>query len=98
MRIDLYNSTTTEATKQLDKSQLDKSADLKSQFTTQKTTTEDKATLSSGSDSVTSLSNAALAASPSRTARVESLKQQVSTGQYKLDPAKIADSIASSVV
>ncbi len=96
MRIDLYNVTASiEATRQSSKLSAENSQAAKNRSLSQ---TEDTTTLSSSSDSVQSLTQIALETIPSRTAKVDSLKQAVSSGQYQLDPAKIADALATSDV
>jgi flagellar biosynthesis anti-sigma factor FlgM len=51
------------------------------------------ATLSSDATSVSSLTSQALKTPEVRQDKVDSLKQAVSSGQYQLDPSKIAGSI-----
>ncbi len=94
MRIDLYNSTAAaEATNQSGKVSADNSVAFKHQAVAP---TEDTTSLSSSSDTVQSLAQTALQSAPARTAKLESLKQAVNSGQYQLDPAKIADALSSS--
>lgn len=54
----------------------------------------DKTTLSSTSTAAQSLTQAALQTATSRAAKVENLKQAVSSAQYKLDTAKIAQALS----
>ena len=54
---------------------------------------EDRTTLTSVSAYVTSLVNAAMNSPEIRQDKVDSLKQAVSSGNYDLDPAKIAASM-----
>jgi flagellar biosynthesis anti-sigma factor FlgM len=101
VRIDLYNSTAaTEATDQVTRLNQAKTAEAQKQLQAQKSQadnkTEDKTTLSSSSDSVASLAQIALQPSPSRQTRLEALKQQVSSAQYQLDSAKIAEALSSA--
>ncbi len=58
----------------------------------------DTATLSAGSLSVPSLATQALQAAEARLAKVGALNRAVSSGAYTLDPALIAQAIASSGV
>jgi flagellar biosynthesis anti-sigma factor FlgM len=53
----------------------------------------DRTTLSTGSQSVSSLTSQALAAGTERSARVESLRQSVNSGDYQLEPDAIAQAI-----
>ena len=93
MRIDLFGSaTTTEAVQQTSKIGTEKAANTKNQLNQ---ATEDKTTLSSGT-SVSSLTQAALQTSPTRAQRVENLKQEVKSAQYKLDSDKIAEALSNS--
>ncbi len=55
--------------------------------------TEDRATLTSDSTSVTSLVSTALKFPEVRQDKVNELKQSVSNGTYQVDPSKIASSI-----
>ena len=99
MRVDSYSSTAAaSATEQVNKAGGDQTTSLKKLPHATKSQTEDKTTLTSGSDSVKALTTTALQTDPSRAAKVASLKQAVSSGQYQLDPAKIADSLSSSDV
>jgi flagellar biosynthesis anti-sigma factor FlgM len=88
MRIDLTNSSAGEL-----------SSELSTQVGTQSAAqpgnaaTEDRATLTSSSSSVQSLVSAALTSPEIRQDKVDSLRLSVSSGQYELDPAKIAASM-----
>jgi len=98
MRIDFFSSAlTTEAVTKTDKVSNDKVSTAKKQAAAQQAS-DDKATLSSGSDSVKSLTKAALQPVPSREARVESLKLAVNNAQYQLDTAQIAEALSNSDV
>ncbi len=57
--------------------------------------TEDKTTLSSTPAAAQSLTQAALQTAASRAAKVEDLKQEVNSAQYKLDAAKIAEALSN---
>lgn len=54
---------------------------------------EDRTTLTSAPDSVMALVSTAMASPEIRQDKVDSLKQAISSGQYELDPAKIAASM-----
>jgi negative regulator of flagellin synthesis FlgM len=87
MRIDLYNSASSSiagesAAKSAPVSQLQKSS-----------STEDRATLSSGSNSIGSLVSAAMSSPEVRSDKVAALQQQVQNGTYQLDPEQIAGSM-----
>jgi flagellar biosynthesis anti-sigma factor FlgM len=87
MRIDLYNSassgiTPDSASKASSANQLQNSG-----------STEDRATLSSGSNSVSSLVSAAMGSPEMRSDKVASLQQQVQKGTYQIDPEQIAASM-----
>lgn len=98
MRIDSFSSTvTTESVAKADKVANDKVSSTKKQAVATEAT-EDKATLSSGSDSVKTLTKAALQPVPSREAKVEALKLAVNTAQYQLDTAQIAEALSNSEV
>lgn len=97
MRVDLFGSTaTTEAVQQASKIGTEKAANATNQSKTQAKATEDTTTLSSGSDSVSSLTQAALQTFPTRAQKVETLKLAVNSAQYKLDSAKIAEALSNS--
>jgi negative regulator of flagellin synthesis FlgM len=59
---------------------------------------EDTTSLTSASDSVQNLKQTALAADPARAAKVQSLKQAVSQGQYSIEPEQIADALSSAEI
>ena len=54
---------------------------------------EDHATLTSASTSVSSLVTAALNSPPVRQGKVDSLRQAITSGQYRIDPSSIAASM-----
>ena len=89
MRIDLTNSSAGELSSELSAQQ------VSSQNLAQPgaSGTEDRATFTSDSASVNSLVSAALASPEIRQDKVDSLRLSVSSGQYELDPAKIAASM-----
>jgi flagellar biosynthesis anti-sigma factor FlgM len=59
---------------------------------------EDTTSLASASDSVQNLSATALASDSARAAKVQSLKQAVSQGQYSIEPEQIASALSSAVI
>jgi flagellar biosynthesis anti-sigma factor FlgM len=89
MRVDLSNSSAGELSSELSSQQVN------SQNLAQSANagTEDRATLTSDSSSVKSLVSAALTSPEIRQDKVDSLRLSVSSGQYELDPAKIAASM-----
>jgi flagellar biosynthesis anti-sigma factor FlgM len=100
VRVDLYNPTVaSEATAQANKVSNDKTVSGQTkQAAAQKPSTEDTTTLTSASDSVQNLTKTALQTTPSREAKVASLKLAVNNATYQLDAAKIAESLAGSDV
>lgn len=89
MRIDLNNSAASELASE--QASLQKSAGnvaKQSAFST-----EDRATLTSDSTSIGSLVSTAMNSPEVRQGIVDSLKQSVKSGQYELDPGKIASSM-----
>jgi len=54
---------------------------------------QDRTTLSSDTVAVSSLASQAMETAPIRQDRVDSLRQAIEKGQYKLEPDKIADAI-----
>jgi flagellar biosynthesis anti-sigma factor FlgM len=89
MRIDLSNSSAGELSGALTTQQVNNQIAEKSG----EASAEDRATLTSGSSSVHSLVSAALTSPEIRQDKVDSLRLSVSSGQYELDPAKIAASM-----
>jgi negative regulator of flagellin synthesis FlgM len=89
MRIDLLNSSAGELSSELSSQQ------ASAQSATQAATSgaEDRATLTSNSTSVNSLVSTALNFPEVRQDKVDNLRLAVSSGQYELDPAKIASSM-----
>ena len=88
MRVDLSNSSAGELSSELSTQQV--SAQNAAQAGK---SAEDHATFTSDSASVNSLVSAALASPEIRQDKVDSLRLSVSSGQYELDPAKIAASM-----
>ncbi len=89
MRIDLLNSAAGELSSELSAQQVSSQTAVQAG----KTSTEDRATLTSDSVSVHSLVSTALSSPEVRQDKVASLRQAVNSGQYELDPAKIAASM-----
>lgn len=89
MRIDLYSSSASQISSETGSQK----ASAQSGAASTVTSGEDRATLTSGSASVASLVSTALTSPEIRQDKVDSLRQAVSSGQYELDPDKIAESI-----
>jgi negative regulator of flagellin synthesis FlgM len=89
MRIDLFNSTVSE----LSSEQTSQKISAENVARSGQPDAEDRATLSSDSASVGSLVSTALSSPEVRQDKVDSLKQAVNSGQYDLNPGKIAASI-----
>ncbi len=96
VRLDLYGAAATDSTQQLSSTELAHAAAAKDATKAKPSAIEDKTTLSSGTDSVKTLTKSALEVAPTRAAKVAALKQAVSTAQYQLDSAKIADALSAS--
>jgi negative regulator of flagellin synthesis FlgM len=89
MRIDLFNS----AASQIANEQSSQQVNAQNAAKTGQSASEDRATLTSDSTSVGSLVSAALSSPEIRQDKVDSLRQAIGSGQYDLDPAKIAASM-----
>jgi flagellar biosynthesis anti-sigma factor FlgM len=89
MRIDLFNSTASELSSELTSQKIATENAAKSDLSA----TGDRATLTSDSASVSSLASTALSSPEVRQGMVDSLKQAVNSGQYELNPGKIAASM-----
>jgi flagellar biosynthesis anti-sigma factor FlgM len=89
MRIDLFNS----AASQISNEQSAQQISGKNAAKADPVDGEDRATLTSDSTSIGSLVSTALNMPEVRQDLVDSLKQAVGSGQYELDPGKIAASI-----
>jgi flagellar biosynthesis anti-sigma factor FlgM len=89
MRIDLTNSSAGALSSELSSQQVS----TRSAAQTSKAGTEDRATFTSDSVSVNSLVSAALSSPEIRQEKVDTLRQAVNSGQYTLDPGKIAASM-----
>ena len=86
MRIDLYNSSAS----QIGGEPSQKRVSAQNIQTTESDGSGDRTTLTSGSSSVSSLVSEAMTSPEVRQDKVQSLQQAISSGQYKLDPDKIA--------
>jgi flagellar biosynthesis anti-sigma factor FlgM len=89
MRIDSLNSTATELSSELSSQQVGTQKAAQSG----QADAGDRTTLSSDSTSVDSLVSQALSFPEVRQSTVDSLRLSVTSGQYELDPAKIASSM-----
>jgi flagellar biosynthesis anti-sigma factor FlgM len=89
MRIDLFNSTASEIASEKDAKQVG----AQNAAGSGQVGAEDRTTLTSDSASVGSLVSAALNSPEIRQDNVASLRAAVNSGQYELDPGKIASSI-----
>ena len=94
MRIDLYNSSASELSSELTSQKIAAENSAKSDLSS----TEDRTTLTSDSASVGSLVSTALSSPEVRQNLVDSLKQSVNSGQYELNPDKIAASMVDESV
>ncbi len=86
MRIDLTNTTASQVSGELSSQQ---AGSQKAAFSGQ-SDTEDRTTLTSGSTYVDSLVHTALSSPEVRQDTVDSLRLAVTSGQYDIDPARIA--------
>lgn len=86
MRIDLFNSAASQIASQPNSNQV---AASEAQ-TPEVSDGGDRTTLTSGSVSIGSLVSEAMSSPQVRQDKVQSLQQAISSGQYKLDPDKIA--------
>ncbi len=91
MRIDLFNSAASQIASEQSSQQVNAQNTAKTGQSASES--EDRATLTSDSTSVGSLVSAALSSPEIRQDKVDSLRQAISSGQYDLDPAKIAASM-----
>lgn len=91
MRIDLFNSSADQVSSEVSSQQVSSQSTTK----TGQAGDEDRATLTSDSTSVGSLVSAALNFPEVRQGTVDSLREAVNSGQYELDPSKIAASIVN---
>jgi negative regulator of flagellin synthesis FlgM len=86
MRIDLYNSTASQISSEPNSKQVQ----TRNVPASDAGDSGDRTTLSSGSGTVSSLVSGAMSSPEIRHDKVNSLQQAVSSGQYKLEPDKIA--------
>ncbi len=89
MRIDLNSSAASQISSEQDAKQVAANRTAKTAYAAH----EDRTTLTSNSTSVQSLVSAAMQSPEVRQDKVDSLRQAVSSGQYKLDAGEIAGSI-----
>lgn len=89
MRIDQLNSTASQLSSELSSQQVGTQKAGQSGLSD----VEDRATLTSNSTSVDSLVSTAMSSPEVRQDLVDSLRLSVTSGQYELDPAKIASSM-----
>jgi len=94
MRIDLYNS----AASQISSEQSSQQVSAQNAAKPGQPSGEDRATLTSDSATVGSLVSTAMASPEVRQDLVASLRQSVASGQYDLDPNKIAGSMIDDQV
>jgi len=86
MRIDLYNTTATQAESLADPKQVQ----AQNSSVPDATIEGDHATLTSGTGSIASLVSSAMNSPEIRQDKVEGLQQAISSGQYKIEPDQIA--------
>lgn len=97
MVVDRFGATTTDFSKSVQSKSPAGAAPVKSAGSAQpKQTAVDTTSFTAATNTVQALSKTALQTSPSRQAKVESLRQAVNSAQYQLDSVKISESIASS--
>ena len=89
MRIDLFNT----AASQISNEQSSQQVSAQNAAKSGQSNVEDRATLTSDSVSIGSLVSTALNSPEVRQDKVDSLRLSVSSGQYDIDPDKIAASI-----
>lgn len=94
MRIDLFSTTANQISNDLNPKQV--SARIAAQSA--EGGGEDHATLTSDSTFVGSLVSSALSSPEVRQDKVASLRQAISSGQYEVDPAKIAASMVGESI
>jgi negative regulator of flagellin synthesis FlgM len=97
--INLLNATSAaDASAQSDRVSSENAAGKSAQAAGSSSYAEDTTSLTSASDSVQNLTQAALGTDPARAAKVQSLKQAVSQGQYSIEPDKIASALSSAKI
>jgi negative regulator of flagellin synthesis FlgM len=89
MRIDLSNT----AASQISNEQNSQQVSIQKAAKSGQSDVEDRATLTSDSISIGSLVSTALNSPEVRQDKVDSLQQAISSGQYEVDPNKVAASI-----
>ena len=98
MNINFNASSAAEASEQASRISSEGVAGQSTQVAGPKPYGEDTTSLTSASDSVQNLTQTAMAADPARAAKVQSLKQAVSQGQYSIEPEQIASALSSAKI
>ena len=97
MKVNAYGASFIESPPPLTASVADATRNSTAEYNLRQVSTEDTATLTSGSASIQALADAAFDTT-SRTAKVASLQQAFQSGQYTVDPAKIAAALSKADV
>lgn len=96
MVVDRYGLASADFSKQVqDKNLATAAASKTSGSSPNKSAAEDTTSFTSATHTVQTLSRTAIQPVPSRQLRVEALRQAVSSAQYKLDSAKVAQALAN---
>ena len=90
MRIDPFSSATSQLSSDLSSQLVGSQANTQSSTRSQGGSEGDRTTLSSDTTSLASLVSTALSSPDIRQGRVDSLRQAISNGEYKVDPASVA--------
>lgn len=93
MRIDLSNAAASQLSSDVSSTKVAAQTAARTAAQTGSVSSEDHATLTSASTSVSSLVTAALNSPPVRQGKVDSLRQAITSGQYRIDPSSIAASM-----
>ncbi len=59
---------------------------------------KDEATLSLDRDSISTMTSQAMTTAPTRQEKIEALRQAVSSGEYKVEPEKIAEAMLDAAL
>lgn len=94
MRVDLYNSAASQISSDLSSQQVGTQGSSQSAGSSGDVSGDDRTSLSSGATEVASLVSTALSSPDVRQDKVDSLRQAISGGQYQVDSASIAASMA----
>lgn len=97
MRIDLYNAATSQIANDLNIQKAGGQCGSAVTNTFVGISAGDRASLSSGSTAVASLVSAALSSPEVRQSKVDSLRQAINSGQYQVDPARIASAMSAEI-